>query len=76
MRLCSIIIDVIVIFVRQKLMIDLDDHDRVIAVERFGFKGDAVLQSQRLESSKDIRLHGILAAGAAIIFQQVVPGDG
>ena len=41
-------------------LIDLDNHDRVIAVERFGFIGNAVLLSQRLEPSKGIRFHGVL----------------
>ena len=68
MRLRSFIIDT-----AQELMIDLHDHDRDITVEWFRFKRDAVLQSQRLKSGKDLRFHPVLAAGAAVIFQQVVP---
>ena len=56
-------------------MIDLHDHERVITVVWLRFKRDTVLLSQRLESSKGIRFHGVLTARAAIVFQQVVPED-
>ena len=57
----------------QKPMLNFHDHQEIVAIMRFGLKGHVVFLSQRAEASKGLGFHGIFAARAAIISEQIVP---